>query len=92
MNVAGFVNAWFLANDTYMNPNLDYTQVVCGSCRPLAKAHTVVLDLKGMVKVIDAMLVLCGANAPEWTNKIDPGLVAWTKSHIDGSQLPQSST
>ena len=91
MNVAGFVNAWFLANDTYMNPNLDYAQV-CGSCRPLPKAHTNALDLKGMVKVVNTVLVLCGVNAPEWTGKIDPGIVAWTKSHIDGSQPLHPST
>ena len=62
--------------DTYMNPNSNYAhwQGAFGPGRPLKKAHTGVLDLKCMVKVVNTVLVLCGVNAPEWTGKIDPGL------------------
>ena len=80
-NVASWINTWFLAPDTYMNPNLNYAQVVRG---PGANTgtHTGVLDLKCMVKVVNAVLVLRAGNASEWTETIDSGLVNWTTSYI----------
>jgi hypothetical protein len=82
-NVVSFVNTWFLANDTYMNPNLNYAQVVRGP-GPTSNmgTHTGVLDLKCMVKVVNAVLVLRAGNAPQWTSKIDSDLIAWTKTYI----------
>jgi hypothetical protein len=81
-NVASWINTWFLANDTYMNPNLNYAQVTRG---PTSNAgnHTGVLDLKCMVKVANAALVLRAGNAPGWTSAIDSGLVTWTKSYVE---------
>jgi hypothetical protein len=35
-----------------------------------------------MVKVVNAVLVLCEVNVPAWIIKIDLRLVAWTKSYI----------
>jgi len=82
-NVASFVDTWFLANDTYMNPNLNYAQVVRGPGPTSNKGtHTGVLDLKCMAKVVNAVLVLRAGNAPQWTSKIDSGLIAWTKTYI----------
>ena len=82
-NVASWINTWFLANDTYMNPNLNYAQVVRGPGKTSdTGSHTGVLDLKTMVKVVNAVLVLRAGNAPQWTNEIDTGLVAWAKTYI----------
>ncbi|KAH9046601.1 chondroitin AC/alginate lyase [Lactarius hengduanensis] len=80
-NVANWINTWFLAPDTYMNPNLNYAQVVRG---PGANTgtHTGVLDLKCMTKVVNAVLVLRAGKAPEWTDTIDTGLVNWTTTYI----------
>ncbi|KAH9168059.1 chondroitin AC/alginate lyase [Lactarius sanguifluus] len=80
-NVANWINTWFLAPDTYMNPNLNYAQVVRG---PGANTgtHTGVLDLKCMTKVVSAVLVLRLGKAPEWTDTIDSGLVNWTTTYI----------
>ncbi|KAH8982367.1 chondroitin AC/alginate lyase [Lactarius hatsudake] len=80
-NVASWINTWFLAPDTYMNPNLNYAQVVRG---PGANTgtHTGVLDLKCMTKVVNAVLVLRAGKAPEWTDTIDSGLVNWTTTYI----------
>ena len=82
-NVASWINTWFLANDTYMNPNPNYAQVVRrpGPTSSIGM-HTGVLDLKCMVRVINAVLVLRAGNVPAWTSAIDSGLVAWTKSYI----------
>jgi hypothetical protein len=73
---------WFLANDTYMNPNMNYGKMVC---RPTSNSsnHTGVHNLKCMVKVVNAVLVLRAGNAPGWTSTIDSGIITWTKSYID---------
>jgi hypothetical protein len=81
-NVANWIDTWFLANATYMNPNLNYAQVARGPKTSNKGSHTGVLDLKCMVKVVNAVLVLRMGKAPEWTDAIDTGLVNWTKSYI----------
>ncbi|KAI0292206.1 chondroitin AC/alginate lyase [Multifurca ochricompacta] len=82
-NVASWINTWFLAPDTYMNPNLNYAQVVRGpGSGANLGTHTGVLDLKCMAKVVNAVLVLRAGKAPEWTDAIDTGLVSWTKTYI----------
>jgi hypothetical protein len=81
-NVASWINTWFLANDTYMNPNMNYGQMVRGPTSNIGN-HTGVHDLKCMVKVVNAVLVLRAGNAPGWTSAIDSGIVTWTKSYID---------
>jgi hypothetical protein len=82
-NAASWINTWFVANNTYMNPNLNYAQVVRGP-GPTANIgrNEGVLDLKCMVKIVNAVLVLRAGNAPCWTSEIDEGLVAWTESYI----------
>jgi hypothetical protein len=64
-----------------MNPNLNYAQVIRGPHANIG-AHTGVLDLKCMTKVVDAVLVLRAGNASEWTETIDSGLVNWTTTYI----------
>ncbi len=80
-NVASWINTWFLAPDTYMNPNLNYAQVVRGPGANTG-AHTGVLDLKCMTKIANAVLILRGGKAPEWTEALDVGLVNWTTTYI----------
>jgi len=70
-NVASWINTWFLANDTYMNPNLNYAQVVrAPGSASRTRTHT-------------SVLVLRGGNASAWTSEIDSGLVEWTKRYIE---------
>ena len=80
-NVASWIDTWFLAPDTYMNPNLNYAQVIRG---PGANTgtHTGVLDLKCMTKVVDAVLILRAGKSSQWTEAIDSGLVNWTTTYI----------
>ncbi|KAF8495468.1 chondroitin AC/alginate lyase [Russula emetica] len=82
-NVASWINTWFIANDTYMNPNLNYSQVVRGPGQTSRTGRSSgVIDLKCMVKVVNAVLVLRAGQPPGWTSAIDSGLVNWTKSYI----------
>ena len=80
-NAASWINTWFLAPDTYMNPNLNYAQVIRGPGANTG-SHTGVLDLKCMTKVVDAVLILRAGNAAGWTETIDSGLVNWTTTYI----------
>ncbi len=82
-NVASWINTWFIANDTHMNPNMNYGQVVRGpgQASRIGKSSGVI-DLKCMVKVVNAVLVLRAGQAPGWTGAIDSGLINWTKSYI----------
>jgi len=80
-NVASWIDTWFLAPDTYMNPNLNYAQSIRGPGVNTG-THTGVLDLKCMAKVVDAVLILRAGNATEWTQTIDSGFVNWTTTYI----------
>ncbi|KAI0265333.1 alginate lyase-domain-containing protein [Gloeopeniophorella convolvens] len=80
-NIANWVDTWFLAPDTHMNPNLNYAQVIRGPGSGFG-AHTGVLDLKCMAKVATAVLVLRQGKAPEWNSTVDSGLVSWTNQYI----------
>jgi Alginate lyase len=83
-NVASWINTWFIAEDTYMNPNLNYGQVVRGPGNASYNGrYAGVIDLRCMVKVVNAVLVLRAGQAPGWTGVIDSGLVNWTKSYIN---------
>ncbi|KAI9507103.1 chondroitin AC/alginate lyase [Russula earlei] len=84
-NVASWINTWFLASDTYMNPNLNYAQIVRGTgpgSNNGTGSHMGVLDLKSMTKIVSSVLVLRAGNAPGWTSAIDAGLVNWTTQYI----------
>jgi hypothetical protein len=81
-NVANWINTWFLARDTYMKPNLNYARIVRGPKTSKIGRRTGVLDLRCMVKIVNAVLVLRAGNAPGWTSAIDSGQVAWAKSYI----------
>jgi hypothetical protein len=82
-NVASWINTWFIAKETYMNPNLNYGQMVRGPRQTFhAGRSSGLIDLKCMVKVVNAVLVLRAGQAPGWTSAIDSGLVNWIKSYI----------
>jgi len=78
---AEFIAAWFLDEETRMNPHLNYAQMIRGlDGRP--GSATGVLDLKGMTKVANAILIMRKAEAPFWTAEMDAQMVAWTHEYI----------
>jgi len=78
---AEFISAWFLDEETRMNPNLNYAQMIRGpNGRP--GSSTGVLDLKGMTKVANAILIMRKAEAPFWTEEMDAQMIAWTHDYI----------
>ena len=66
-----------------MTPNMNFGQMVRGP----GKDHqlgtfTGVLDLRGIVKVVNAIQLLKAANSPDWTSARDQAMVTWVKSYI----------
>lgn len=47
---AWFIDTWFINNDTYMNPNIEYAQVIRGANGSHNGTHFGVLDLHDMTK------------------------------------------
>lgn len=81
-NVVKFIDTFFLTSSTAMNPNLNFGQLVRGP----GKAHqmgtfTGVLDLRGVVKVTNAIALLKAAGSPDWTSARDKTMTDWMRSY-----------
>ena len=70
------VKHWFINDDTYMRPNLNYSQVRRGPGAQMG-ADAGVLDGKGLTRLVAAVQLLRASNAAEWEQATDQGLVAW---------------
>ncbi|KAI0088285.1 alginate lyase-domain-containing protein [Irpex rosettiformis] len=82
--VVTWIKAWFLDEDTYMNPNLNYAQMQRGpGTEGQVGTHTGILDLKGMTKLTSGVLILRSGKAPEWTSDIDSQFNEWLKKYIE---------
>lgn len=80
-NIVAAIDTWFVAPETRMNPNLNYSQLLRGPGEQ--KGSSVgVLDLKCMSKVVSAVLLLRHGEAPEWTTAMDAGLIEWANAYI----------
>ncbi|KAF7329577.1 Chondroitin AC/alginate lyase [Mycena kentingensis (nom. inval.)] len=78
--IVKIVETWFLDATTGMNPNLNFAQMIRGP-NGMA-AHTGVLDLKGMSKVVSGILILRLMKSEDWTDDIDARMVAWAKEYV----------
>ena len=80
---ASFLDTFFLASKTAMAPNLNYGQMVRGPGAAHQKGtFTGILDLRAMVKVVNAIQVLKAANSPDWTAARDQAMVTWVKAYL----------
>ncbi|KAI0361753.1 chondroitin AC/alginate lyase [Trametes cingulata] len=82
-NAAKFIDAFFLAPATAMNPNMNYGQQVRGP----GKDHQIgtftgILDLRGLVKVVNAIQLMKAAASPDWTPARDKAMTDWMKSYV----------
>jgi Alginate lyase len=80
-NAVGFIYTWFLNPDTKMNPNLKYAQMDRGPKGQMG-AHTGILDLKCMTKIVNAITMLRKANSTVWTEDLDSQMVEWANTYI----------
>lgn len=82
-NAASFIDTFFLAPSTAMHPNMNYGQQVRGP----GKEHQVgtftgILDLRALVKVVNAIQLLRKAKSPDWTPAREQAMTAWMKTYI----------
>ena len=86
-NAANAIDAFFLSSSTGMNPNVNFGQLVRGP----GKDHQIgtftgILDLRGMVKVSNAVQLMRATSAPDWTPARDSSMSNWMKSYISWLQ------
>ncbi|KAI0374285.1 chondroitin AC/alginate lyase [Pilatotrama ljubarskyi] len=82
-NVVKFIDAFFLTPATAMNPNMNYGQQVRGP----GKDHQIgtftgILDLRSLVKVVNAIQVMKATASPDWTPARDKAMTDWMKSYV----------
>ncbi|KAJ7492812.1 chondroitin AC/alginate lyase [Mycena latifolia] len=94
-NAVGFLDAFFLDPTTGMNPNMNFGQVVRGpGASGQQGTFTGVLDLRGIVKIINAIELLKAGASPDWTSKKDKAMGYWTGNYstwLMNSDIGQST-
>lgn len=77
-----FIDTFFLDRRTKMNANVEYGQVVRGPPGTQSGSYMGILDMRGLVKVVNAVLVLRASKSPEWTQDRDTKMKAWASQYI----------
>ncbi|KAJ3836883.1 chondroitin AC/alginate lyase [Lentinula raphanica] len=75
------LNAFFLDPETKMNPNVNFGQVVRGPGDSIG-TFTGPLDMRGLVKVVNAILILKRSNTSEWTSDLDQNMQNWMAQYL----------
>lgn len=78
--VVKYIKNWFLNEDTYMNPNLEYAQMQGGPDGQHG-THTGILDLKAMAKIASGVALLRDGQAPEWDSGTDDHFKDWVRNY-----------
>lgn len=71
------LRVWFLDPATRMNPNLNFAQAIPGVTLGRGAG---IIDLRPMVNVIDAVVLLRGASS--WTVADDQGITQWCRLYL----------
>ena len=77
---ATILNAWFVDRQTGMNPHVQYGQVVRGPGTQTG-SFMGVLDLRGMIQVLNGVQVLKLANASTWTPYLESQMQIWVAKY-----------
>ncbi|EJU01866.1 chondroitin AC/alginate lyase [Dacryopinax primogenitus] len=84
-SATSIINTFFLDSKTGMNPNLNYGQLVRGPGHQQGQFMGV-LDFRGMVKIVNGILMLRSTKNSDWTSSIDSAMTTWTKSYLQWIQ------
>lgn len=77
-NWVRFIDAFFLDPTTGMKPNLNFGQIVRGpGPGGSLGTFTGILDLRGIVKVINSVLIMEAATSPDWTRTKNEAMRSW---------------
>uniref|UniRef100_A0A0W0G2S5 Putative chondroitin AC/alginate lyase n=1 Tax=Moniliophthora roreri TaxID=221103 RepID=A0A0W0G2S5_MONRR len=76
--VVDIVRRFLLDPSTRMNPNANFGQVVRGPGQNGSKgSFTGVLDMRGLVKLVNAVAILKGLGCSGWTQDLEDAFVRW---------------
>ncbi|KAI0936209.1 hypothetical protein AcV5_004405 [Taiwanofungus camphoratus] len=86
-NAATFIDTFFLSSATAMHPNMNYGQLVRGP----GKDHQIgtftgILDLRGLVKVVNGIQLLKATGSPDWTSTRDNEMLSWMNQYLSWLQ------
>ena len=86
-NAVKFIQTFFLADATAMNPNMNFGQVVRGPGRDHRQGtYTGILDMRGLVKVVNGIQVLQAAKSPDWTSDLNKQMTTWVSIYANWLQ------
>jgi hypothetical protein len=77
-----FIDTFFLDRNTKMNPNVEFGQIVRGPPGTQSGSYMGILDLRALVKVVNAILVFRESEHPDWTQDRDVKMRAWAAQYI----------
>ncbi|KAF8707521.1 Ras of Complex, Roc, domain of DAPkinase, partial [Rhizoctonia solani] len=81
-SVADFINTFFLDNKSKMNPKVEFGQVVRGPPGTQAGSYMGILDMRSLVKVVNAILVLRETQSSYWTQDRDDRMKVWATQYV----------
>lgn len=88
---SSFLDTFFLEPATSINPNVNFGQLVRGpGPKGRIGTFTGILDLRGMVKVVNAIAMLMYAKSPHWTDQKHAAMRNWMgqyRSWLETSSL-----
>ncbi|CAE6425811.1 unnamed protein product [Rhizoctonia solani] len=79
---ADFISVFFLDNKSRMSPKVEYGQVVRGPPGTQAGSYMGILDMRSLVKVVNAIMVLREAQSPYWTQDRDAKMKTWATQYV----------
>lgn len=78
-----------------MNPNMNFGQMVRGPGQAGQQGtFTGVLDMRGIVKIINGIMILKASSSPDWTVERDQRLAGWMAQYatwLQNSPLGRTS-
>ncbi len=73
-----FLRVWFLNNDTYMNPNLDFAEIVRGKNETNPSG---IMEGRPLVELLDSVKLM--KQSPLWDIEVQRGLENWFSAYLD---------
>ncbi|KAJ1311739.1 hypothetical protein OPQ81_010209 [Rhizoctonia solani] len=79
---ADFINVFFLDSKSKMNPKVEFGQVVRGPPGTQGGSYMGILDMRSLVKVVNAILVLRETKSPYWTQDREVKMKTWATQYV----------
>ncbi|KAJ7487393.1 chondroitin AC/alginate lyase [Mycena galericulata] len=82
-NAVDAIDKFFLNATTKLNPNMNFGQVVRGpGASGKQGTFTGILDLRGIVKIVNCLQILRKTGSPDWTDARDQAMGGWMGQYL----------